>query len=141
MNKKPTPRASKKAAIAAMDLATGGPPAAGLLGHIRQLIQDSQRAAAVNISLTMLYWRIGRRIREDVLASKRAGYGEEIVAALSRQLVADFGRGLEVKNLHRMVQFAQAFADEEIVATLWRHLSWLHFRKLLPLKPPLQCEF
>lgn len=119
------------------------PAPAGLLGDVRQLIHDAQRtaAAAVNVSLTMLYWRVGKRIREDLLSSRRAGYGEEIVATLSRQLVAEHGRGFEAKNLHRMVQFAEAFADEQIVATLWRQLSWSHFRLLLPLKRPLQREF
>ena len=34
----------------------------------------------------MLYWEIGRRIRQDILEEKRATYGKEIVAALRRQL-------------------------------------------------------
>jgi hypothetical protein len=38
--------------------------------------------------------------------------------ALSRQLVADYGRGYTEKNLRRMIQFAEAFPEEEIVATL-----------------------
>jgi uncharacterized protein DUF1016 len=63
------------------------------------------------------------------MANERATYGEQIVATLSRQLVADFGRGFEKKNLHRMMQFAEAFPDEAIVATLWRQLSWSHFRE------------
>jgi hypothetical protein len=53
----------------------------------------------------------------------RAEYGEQIVATLSRQLVAEFGRGFEEKNLRRMVQFAEAFPDEAIVATLWRQID------------------
>jgi len=114
-----------------------------LLAELRQLIQDAQRTAAVavNMSLTMLYWRIGKRIRDEVLGAKRADYGEQIVATLSRQLAAEYGRGFEKKNLRRMVQFAEAFPDEVIVAALWRQLSWSHFRELLPLKAPLQREF
>lgn len=49
--------------------------------------------------------------------------------------------GFAEKNLWRMVQFAEAFPDEQIVATLWRQLSWSHFRELLPLKKSLQREF
>lgn len=130
------PRAGRRAAET-------DPPAADLLDDIQRLIRESRQAAAtaVNVSLTMLYWRIGKRIREDVLASRRAGYGEAIVATLSRQLVAQHGRGFELKNLHRMLQFAEAFPEEAIVATLWRQLSWSHFRELLPLKRPLQREF
>jgi predicted nuclease of restriction endonuclease-like (RecB) superfamily len=40
-----------------------------------------------------------------------------------------------------MVQFAQVFPEEAIVATLSRQLSWSHFRELLPLKQPLQREY
>ena len=115
----------------------------GLLEDLRKLIREAQRAAAaaVNVSLTMLYWRMGKRIREEVLGLERADYGEQIVATLSRQLVAEYGRGFTEKNLRRMVQFAEAFPDEPIVATLWRQLSWSHFRELLPLKKPVQREF
>lgn len=114
-----------------------------LLNQIRSLIEDARRhiTVAVNASLTALYWRIGNRIRSETLGSGRAAYGEKIVATLSRQLVADFGRGFEPKNLHRMMQFAEAFPDEEIVATLWRQLSWSHFRELLPLNKPHQRDF
>jgi hypothetical protein len=100
-----------------------------------------QTATAVNVGLTALYWRIGNRILREVLGNERAAYGEQVVATLSRQLVADFGRGFESKNLHRMMQFAEAFPDEAIVATLWRQLSWSHFRELLPLAKPHQREF
>jgi predicted nuclease of restriction endonuclease-like (RecB) superfamily len=119
------------------------PQADALLAELRALIQDAQRAAAVavNMSLTMLYWRVGKRIRDEVLGDERADYGAQIVATLSRQLAVEYGRGFEEKNLRRMVQFAEAFPDEAIVATLWRQLSWSHFRELLPLKAPLQREF
>lgn len=40
-----------------------------------------------------------------------------------------------------MMQFAEAFPDEQIVATLLRKMSWSHFQELLPLKQPLQREF
>jgi hypothetical protein len=114
-----------------------------LLNEIRSLIEDARRqtAAAVNVGLTAVYWRIGNRILREVLGNERATYGEQIVATLSRQLVSEFGRGFEEKNLRRMMQFAEAFPDEAIVATLWRQLSRSHFRELLPLGKPHQREF
>jgi hypothetical protein len=60
---------------------------------------------------------------------------------VSRQLVADYGRGYSEKNLRRMIQLAVAFPDEEIVVTLSRQLSWSHFSALLPLNRPFQREF
>ncbi len=114
-----------------------------LLADLRGLIERSRQVAvaAVNASLTLMYWRIGQRIRAEVLGGERANYGEEIVATLSRQLVADYGRSFEVKNLRRMLQFAELFASEEIVVTLSRQLSWSHVLVLLPLKDPLARDF
>jgi len=62
--------------------------ASRLLHSLRDLIQNARRQAAiaVNIGLTVLYWRLGDRIRREVLGSERAGYGEQIVATLSHQL-------------------------------------------------------
>jgi predicted nuclease of restriction endonuclease-like (RecB) superfamily len=56
-------------------------------------------------------------------------------------LEQEFGRGFEAKNLRRMVQFAQAFPQIEIVATLSRQLSWSHFVNLLPLKTEQARQF
>jgi len=109
-----------------------------LLTDIRSLILSARRqvAQAVNAGLTMLYWEIGRRIRQDILEEKRAVYGKEIVAALGRQLEAEFGRGFGEKNLHRMVQFAEVFSDEKIIAALRRQLGWTHFKSLIPIEDP-----
>jgi predicted nuclease of restriction endonuclease-like (RecB) superfamily len=119
------------------------PKSRELVADIRALIEEARRqtAAAVNIGLTLLYWRIGKRIQLEVLGSERAAYGEQTVVTLSRQLVADYGRGFAHKNLRRMIQFAEAFPEEEIVATLSRQLSWSHFSALLPLSQPFQREF
>lgn len=74
-----------------------------LLSDVRALIDAARRVAAatVNTAQTQLYWRVGKRIREEVLGSQRAQYGLEIVA------------------------------------TLWRQLSWSHFRES-PLSRPNQ---
>lgn len=134
---KPKPLAAKAAAVAASC------DAPGLLADLRQLIEQSRQAAAaaVNASLTLMYWRMGQRIGTEVLAGQRAGYGEGIVVTLSRQLVADYGRGFEEKNLRRMVQFAELFPGQDIVVTLSRQLSWSHFLALLPVKDPLARDF
>jgi predicted nuclease of restriction endonuclease-like (RecB) superfamily len=89
----------------------------------------------------MLYWSIGARIRGDILKEKRAGYGERVVHGLSRRLMAEYGAGFAEQNLHRMLQFAEAFPNSGIVAALRRQLSWTHFRMLLPLRESLQREF
>lgn len=87
-----------------------------LLGEIRALIEASQRrtVSAINSELTVLFWRIGRRIHTEVLAGQRAGYGEEILPTLASQLVRDYGRSFTDKNLRRMVQFAVLFPMSQL---------------------------
>jgi len=91
--------------------------------------------------MTMLYWRIGIRVHGEILRGKRANYGEKIVAAVAARLEREFGRGFGEKNLRRMVQFAELFPDEQIVAALLRELGWTHFTLLLPIKDSLRREF
>ena len=114
-----------------------------LLLDLRQLIEETRAhvATTVNAALTMLYWRIGKRINEETLKGERADYGKEILATLSQQLSREYGNGFSYSALTRMVRFSEAFPDSQIVATLSRQLSWSHFRELLPLDKPLQRDF
>ena len=119
------------------------PPHSRLVEDLRELIQSTRArlAQAVNSTLVLLYWQVGQRIRTEVLGNKRAGYGEEIVSTLSRQLSAQFGNGYSRPNLFRMIRFAECFPDGEIVSTLSRQLSWSHFVEILQLKDALQRDF
>ncbi len=121
----------------------GGPSPAKLLQDLRDLIRSAQSgvAQAVNSALVLHYWQVGRRIRTDILDSKRAAYGAEIVSTLSRQLSAEFGSGYSRPNPFRMIKFAEFFADGEFVSTLSRQLSWSHFIEILRLKDALQRDF
>jgi len=114
-----------------------------LVGDIRQMIEETRSAVAatVNAGLTMLYWRIGSRINQEVLKGKRGDYGKQILATLSQELTHEYGGSFAEKNLRRMVQFAEVFPDERIVVSLIRELSWTHIIALIPLKQPLQRDF
>ncbi|MGO8750860.1 MAG: DUF1016 N-terminal domain-containing protein [Thermoguttaceae bacterium] len=113
------------------------------MGDIRALIEAARQqvAQAVNAGLVALYWHVGRRIREDILHEKRAGYGDEIVSALSAQLTMEYGRGFGRRNLFRMMQFADFFPDEQIVSALSAQLGWSHFVEIIPLDDPLKRDF
>jgi len=114
-----------------------------LLGDLRKMIEEARAAVAntVNAGLTMLYWRIGGRVGQEILKGKRAEYGEEIVSTVSRQLEMEYGSGFSVKNIRHMIRFADAFSDVQIVSTLSGQLSWSHFKEIIYLKQPLQKEF
>jgi predicted nuclease of restriction endonuclease-like (RecB) superfamily len=116
---------------------------APLLSDIRQLIEASRQelTVTVNSSLTMLYWQIGQRIHSEVLQGERAGYGEQIVLLLARQLEAEYGRGFSNKSLRHMLRFSEVYPDIQIVSTLSRQLAWSHFLDLIYLKDPLQRDF
>ena len=128
------------------DIAPGAAPtpADNLHAELRRLIASSRQrlAGAVNAELTRLYWSVGKRLHTEVLGgADRAKYGDQLIKRMGDQLAQEFGRGFESKNLRRMVQFAQIFAEPEIVATLSRQLSWSHFVNLLPLKTEQARQF
>ena len=133
---------SRKTRVQALPV-VAEPDAELLIADLQRLIGEARHSVAqvVNMGLTLLYWRIGQRIRADVLGGQRAGYGEEIVSTLSRQLTADYGRSFSAKSLRHMIRFAEAFEDEGIVSTLSRQLAWSHFRELIYLKEPLARDF
>ena len=117
--------------------------ASNLVNDLRALIASTRDevARSVNSALVLLYWKVGRRIRQDILMEKRAEYGEEILPTLSAKLVTEFGNGFSSRNLARMVRFAEIFSDLKIVSTLSTQLSWSHLVEIIPLKDDLQRDF
>ncbi len=89
----------------------------------------------------MFYWRVGKRINEEILKGERAGYGEQIVHSLSAQLQQEYGQGFTKRNLFNMIRFAQVFPEEEIVSALRTKLNWTHFRILIAIEDPLKRDF
>jgi hypothetical protein len=66
-------------AKAALELEAGG--SGDLLQEIRSLMEDARRqtAAAVDVGLTALYWRIGNRILREVLGNGWAKYRWSVI--------------------------------------------------------------
>jgi len=115
----------------------------GVYNDIVSIIEETKYQIAIqaNSSLTVMFWRIGARINNEILQNKRAEYGKKIVVTLSRELVIKYGRNFEEKNLRRMIQFAEKFLNIENVVTLSRHLSWSHFLAIIPLKTEKERQF
>lgn len=96
---------------------------AGIHGGIVELLDAARQAAArsVNALMTASYWEIGRRIVEaEQKGRRRAGYGEQLMARLSADLTARFGRGFSPDNLENMRRFFAAYPLEAISETLSR---------------------
>lgn len=109
-------------------VATRRPPAlpagyAGIHGGIVELLDAARLAAArsVNALMTASYWEIGRRIVEaEQKGRRRAGYGEQLMARLSADLTARFGRGFSPDNLEHMRRFFATYPLAQISETLSR---------------------
>ena len=114
-----------------------------LLAELRQLIDSARRraAVAVNAELTLLYWHVGERIHREILQGQRAGYGDEVVTTLARQLAAEYGRGWGARQLRLCIRFVQAYPEQQIVHTLCAKLSWSHLRLLAALDDSIQRDF
>lgn len=87
-----------------------------------------------NSSLVVLFWHVGQKINNDVLLNERAEYGQRIVSTLSTQLTEKYGRNFSLRNLRRMMQFANEVPSLENDDSIFIHLSWSHIVELLPLK-------
>jgi len=119
------------------------PPGNTLLADIRALIANGRERVAVvaNAEISQLYWRVGKRINEEILGNERAEYGKQVIINLARQLTAEYGRGWSDKHLRHCVNFALVFKDEQIVYTLCRQLIWSHIRMVLFISDPLKRDF
>jgi hypothetical protein len=85
-----------------------------VLADVVHLVEAARSAAArsVNAVMTATYWAIGRNIvEEEHRGASRAGYGEQLVINLSRDLQARFGRGFGRANLFQMKAFFVAYRD------------------------------
>ena len=107
------------------------PAITGLHRDVRAVLDEARASAyrAVNTAMVQSYWEVGRLIvKHEQGGAKRAAYGEQVLAELSRRLTAEFGRGFDATNLRNMRQFHVLF---EIRDAVRRELSWTHYRLLM----------
>lgn len=114
-----------------------------LFNNISALIETTKEKVyhSVNSELVLLYWNIGKTIKEDIIKVEGAGYGEKIVEGLAKDLSEQYGKGYSKRNLFRMVKFYEAFTDFKIVTTLSAQLTWSHFVELISIEDSLKREF
>lgn len=61
-------------------------------------------ASAINSEMIILYWNIGKIIKNEILKNERAEYGKTIIKSLSRELTNSYGKGYSQANLFNMVR-------------------------------------
>ncbi len=98
----------------------------GLYADIKSILEQARGNAvrAVNFSMVIAYWEIGKRIvEEEQQGSERAAYGEFVLKELSKKLTIDFGKGFTPVNLENFRKFYQIFSDRSISYALRRKLE------------------
>lgn len=121
-------------------------------------------ARSVNTTQVVANWLIGREIvEEEQKGEKRAEYGKQLIADLSKRLQAEFGSGYSAQNLFYLRQFYQSYPAlvqpppilhaargespglkkfHALSGESWQpgqlhpSLSWTHYRTLLRVDKP-----
>lgn len=114
-----------------------------LLGDLGEMIDAARgrAAAAVNSELVMLYWSVGKRVREHVLGGGRAEYGAAVVERVAAELRARYGRSFDRRSLFRMMRFAELYPDKEIVVPLAPQLTWSNVIQVLAITEGQKRDF
>ncbi|KLT70884.1 YhcG family protein [Flavobacterium sp. ABG] len=114
-----------------------------LLDSIIGLIDQTRHyvAKTVNQELTLLYWKIGKSINDEILKNDRADYGKKLILELSKELLNRFGTGFNKRNLHSFIKLNTVFEDFTIVHTVCAQLSWSHIRTLIYIESDIKREF
>ncbi|MCE7058118.1 PDDEXK nuclease domain-containing protein [Algoriphagus sp. AGSA1] len=114
-----------------------------LYSDVCQLIDGtrSRLASVVNEEVCLMNWLIGKRIKEDVLYSKRAEYGKEIIKNLATQLTERYGKGWSDRKLLHCIRAAYTFTEDEIVYAVRIQLTWTHLRSLMFIDDDLKRSF
>ena len=105
-----------------------------LASDVRDIIDRGVYAASASVNqiATLTYWRVGRRIVEEIKRGEnRAEYGSRVIAELAAALATKYGGRYSKRNLDYFCQFYRLFPDFEIVNARVHNLSWTHYRLLL----------
>jgi len=138
-----------------------------LIDKISELLKNARIkvANAVNYTMVVTYYEIGRMIVEDEQQGKRrAVYGKQVLLDLSKHLTQEFGRGFSVENLDRMRYFYQIYSNSSTSLTNLQNtenhliekyetlsaksysipqfqLSWSHYLKLMRMPDENERKF
>ena len=111
--------------------------------EISGLIEQARRkvAATINEEMVVLYWNIGKVVKEEIIKEDRAEYGKQIVNSLSSQLTQRYGRGFSPQNLWYMIQLYENYPILQSLLGEFEGMSWTHIIAILPIKDKLKREF
>ena len=82
-----------------------------IFDRISGLIEEARKKVAITINqeMVILYWNIGKTIKDEIIKSDRAEYGEKIVQSLTALLTQRYGKGFSSQNLWYMIQLYESY--------------------------------
>lgn len=102
------------------------------INQVKNEIKQSQSNAilSVNRELLLLYWKVGKRILDNI---NHSDWGSKIIPKLSKELKESFPdlKGFSERNLKYMRRLAEEYPDYEFVQQVVAQLSWSHNLVLL----------
>ena len=115
----------------------------GLFDKIAGLIEQARRkvATTINQEMVLLYWNIGKTIKEEIIKSDRAEYGKQIIHSLSGELTLRYGKGFSEQNLWHMVRFSEIYLILSALRREFTGLSWTHIKTLIYIEDDLKRKF
>ena len=137
MGKRTTSRVAVKGSE--LELSMSMPMTQDCVTDIRSIIALARRSVVrhVNTTMTLAYWLVGRRLVVEEQKNERAAYGSHLLARVSRELTAEFGRGFAEPQLKNCRLFYKAYpTEEEIRYALRIQLSWTHHRSIMRVGDP-----
>ena len=114
----------------------------GFIGEIKQLLEEARKQVVRQVNTTMLktYFEIGRRIVEqEQKGEAQAGYGNYLIAELSKSLSASFGKGYSKRNIELMRQFYLTYKITQ--SPISQSLSWTHYIRLMRISDEAERRF
>ena len=114
-----------------------------LIGQVSTLIESANTFVhkAINQSMVLLYWQIGKTIQDELLQYDKPEYGKQVMQNLAIKLSEQYGIGYSYRTLYRMTHFYDCVKDQNILTTVLSKLSWSHILEILKIKEPLKQEF
>jgi predicted nuclease of restriction endonuclease-like (RecB) superfamily len=129
-----------------------------LLDRIANILVEARTKVVreINKAQVLAYWEIGKEIIEFEQKGKvRAGYGEELIVRLAKDMTERFGRGFSERNLRNIRAFylnfpiRQTLSAESTEGQKYQTLSvkfepmlsWSHYCELLKVEEPFPRSF
>lgn len=103
-----------------------------IVSDVKHIVNETRNQAykAVDTSLVIRNWLLGKRIYDEELSDNRGDdYGLEIIKKLSKELTNEYGKGFSKSNLYSFYSFYKMYPNifQTVSGKSTSLLSWSHY--------------